>query len=121
MPWVHGRCSVAWDHNRPQLGVQVWRWAQQYKSQLLGEPMPEMMELIAWLQSHIPAEDADPTVTRISHGDFRCAAVLLFCHILLTIPPLERNHKGWGSRNRTHQLLLVSVSGLAGSGILVLG
>ena len=55
--------------------LQVWRWAQQYKSQLLGEPMPEMMALIGWLQSHIPAEDADPTVTRISHGDFRCAAI----------------------------------------------
>ena len=52
---------------------QVRRWAQQYKSQLLGEPMPEMMALIAWLQSHIPAEDSDPSVTRISHGDFRCA------------------------------------------------
>ena len=37
--------------------------------------MPEMMTLIGWLQSHIPAEDADPTVTRISHGDFRCAAI----------------------------------------------
>ena len=52
---------------------QVWRWAQQYKSQLLGQPMAEMMALIAWLQSHIPAEDSDPSVTRISHGDFRCA------------------------------------------------
>ncbi len=31
-----------------------------------------MMALIAWLQSHIPAEDSDPSVTRISHGDFRC-------------------------------------------------
>ena len=55
--------------------AQVWRWAQQYRTQLLGAPMPEMVSLIAWLQSHIPAEDADPTVTRISHGDFRCAAV----------------------------------------------
>ena len=55
--------------------VQVWRWAQQYRTQLLGEPMPEMVSLIDWLQSHIPAEDADPTVTRISHGDFRCAAM----------------------------------------------
>lgn len=37
--------------------------------------MSEMMHLIGWLQSHIPAEDADPTVTRISHGDFRCTAI----------------------------------------------
>lgn len=53
--------------------MQVWRWAQQYKSQLLGEALPEMMSLIAWLQSNIPKEDEDPTVTRISHGDFRYA------------------------------------------------
>ncbi len=39
--------------------------------------MPEMMDIIAWLQSHIPAGDADPTVTRISHGDFRYAASVL--------------------------------------------
>lgn len=52
---------------------QVWRWAQQYKSQLLREPMPEMMALIGWLQRHIPAEDSDPNVTRVSHGDFRRA------------------------------------------------
>ena len=78
----HGcRGTVQRDHIVGQLNVdsfeilQVWRWAQQYKSQLLGEPMPEMMALIGWLQSHLPAEDADPTVTRISHGDFRCAAI----------------------------------------------
>ena len=35
--------------------------------------MPEMMTLIGWLQRHIPAEDSDPDVTRISHGDFRCS------------------------------------------------
>ena len=31
-----------------------------------------MTRLVAWLQAHVPAEDADPAHTRISHGDFRC-------------------------------------------------
>ncbi|KAK9918804.1 hypothetical protein WJX75_007054 [Coccomyxa subellipsoidea] len=50
---------------------QVWRWAQQYRSQLTGPPLPQMTALIAWLEAHIPAEDGDPSATRISHGDFR--------------------------------------------------
>ncbi len=33
--------------------------------------MPEMLQLHAWLAAHIPAGDADPSGTRISHGDFR--------------------------------------------------
>ncbi|CAL8464134.1 g3669 [Coccomyxa elongata] len=50
---------------------QVWRWAQQYRSQLTGPPLPQMTALISWLEAHIPAEDTDPSVTRISHGDYR--------------------------------------------------
>jgi len=33
--------------------------------------LPEMMELIDWLKNHIPADDSDPSVGRISHGDYR--------------------------------------------------
>ena len=51
---------------------QVWRWAQQYRAQLTGPPLPEMACLVKWLQAHVPGEDADPAHTRISHGDFRC-------------------------------------------------
>lgn len=51
--------------------VQVWRWAQQYRAQLAGPPLPEMTRLVAWLEQHVPAEDADVAHTRISHGDFR--------------------------------------------------
>ncbi|KAL4422623.1 hypothetical protein ABPG75_008820 [Micractinium tetrahymenae] len=51
---------------------QVWRWGQQYRQSVVqGEPMPEMLQLHAWLAAHIPANDADPAGTRISHGDFR--------------------------------------------------
>lgn len=51
--------------------LQVWRWSQQYQAQLTGQALPEMMQLIGWLKDHIPADDNDPTVTRISHGDYR--------------------------------------------------
>ncbi|KAL0021599.1 hypothetical protein WJX79_002748 [Trebouxia sp. C0005] len=50
---------------------QVWRWSQQYQAQLTGQALPEMMELIDWLKTHIPADDSDPSVGRISHGDYR--------------------------------------------------
>lgn len=53
--------------------LQVWRWSQQYQAQLTGEALPEMMELIGWLKGHIPADDSDPSVGRISHGDYRYA------------------------------------------------
>lgn len=52
--------------------AQVWRWSQQYRSQVLGEPLPEMSALAAWLGAHVPDQDADPSATRISHGDYRC-------------------------------------------------
>ena len=53
--------------------AQVWRWAGQYKASLLdGEaPLPEMLRLGEWLAAHIPLNDSDPAITRISHGDFR--------------------------------------------------
>jgi hypothetical protein len=52
---------------------QVWRWAQQYRSQLTGPPLQQMTQLIAWLEGHIPTEDSDASVTRVSHGDYRRA------------------------------------------------
>lgn len=52
---------------------QVWRWKQQYMAQLDAEPLPEMQQLIQWLESHVPAADRDPSQTRISHGDYRYA------------------------------------------------
>ena len=57
--------------------LQVWRWSQQYESQLVGSPLPEMQRLSAWLKDHVPANDEDPAVSRVSHGDFRWACVLL--------------------------------------------
>ena len=45
-----------------------------------------MMALIAWLQSHIPAEDSDPSVTRISHGDFRCTLAGMQSSLLCLVP-----------------------------------
>ena len=42
----------------------------------MGPALPQMMELIDWLKSHIPADDADPSVGRISHGDYRCMAYM---------------------------------------------
>lgn len=51
--------------------MQVWRWAQQYRAQLSGEPMPEMMQLHAWLQANVPASDDDASQTRIAHGDYK--------------------------------------------------
>lgn len=51
--------------------LQVWRWSQQYYSQLKAEPLPEMADLIQWLKEHIPEDDNYASVTRVSHGDFR--------------------------------------------------
>lgn len=38
-----------------------------------GAPMPEMLQLHAWLEDNIPLTDPDASVTRISHGDYRQA------------------------------------------------
>ena len=55
---------------------QVARWSRQYLSAASSgstiAPMPEMMQLGDELQRRIPAAtDADPSTTRICHGDFR--------------------------------------------------
>ncbi|KAL4514035.1 hypothetical protein Ndes2526A_g09094 [Nannochloris sp. 'desiccata'] len=52
---------------------QVARWSRQYTSSVASNetPMPEMVELSNQLQCRIPTTDTDPTVTRISHGDYR--------------------------------------------------
>ena len=36
-----------------------------------GAPMPEMLQLHAWLEDNIPPTDPDASVTRVSHGDYR--------------------------------------------------
>lgn len=52
---------------------QVNRWSAQYlKSVAPGEqPMPEMLQVMDSLKSRIPASDADASLTRVSHGDYR--------------------------------------------------
>ena len=40
-----------------------------------GEPMPEMLQLHSWLESHIPAGDSEAAGARISHGDYRWAGL----------------------------------------------
>jgi len=52
---------------------QVARWSRQYTSSVTSNesPIPEMVELSTQLQRRIPTTDTDPTVTRISHGDYR--------------------------------------------------
>ncbi|RMZ56216.1 hypothetical protein APUTEX25_002406 [Auxenochlorella protothecoides] len=52
---------------------QVKRWSAQYQQSILpGESaLPEMVALSEWLSENIPAADADPSRTRITHGDFR--------------------------------------------------
>lgn len=50
-------------------------------AQLDAEPLPEMQQLIHWLESHVPAADSDPSQTRISHGDYRCRPVPCILHM----------------------------------------
>ena len=54
-------------------GRQVRRWGQQYLTTAApGEqPMGEMVSLMEQLAARVPASDADPCATRISHGDYR--------------------------------------------------
>ncbi|KAL8121549.1 hypothetical protein AgCh_018330 [Apium graveolens] len=53
---------------------QVDRWAKQYLAST-GEGMsprnPKMLELVYWLQPHIPSEDSISTKAGLVHGDFR--------------------------------------------------
>lgn len=56
--------------------------------------MPEMVRLIRWLESHIPAGDDNPANTRISHGDYRCA----HCSFLLLLLLFMNNKTEQNSR-----------------------
>ncbi|KAL8105372.1 hypothetical protein AgCh_029243 [Apium graveolens] len=53
---------------------QVDRWAKQYLAST-GEGKsprnPKMLELVDWLQRHIPSEDSSSTKAGLVHGDFR--------------------------------------------------
>lgn len=46
---------------------QIGRWTKQYRASETGT-LPEMEELIAWLDANIPAEDGQRTLV---HGDYR--------------------------------------------------
>ena len=65
--------------------MQVWRWSQQYQAQLTGQALPEMTELIDWLKNHIPADDSDASVGRISHGDYRSVFCLYYLQLLYVL------------------------------------
>src|SRR5271170_5795484 len=56
------------DYGRPQAYVarQLARWSKQYEASKTGE-IPEMDQLIEWLNARIPADDE----TTIAHGDYR--------------------------------------------------
>lgn len=51
---------------------QLGRWASQYKASEL-DPIPEMDELIAWLEKHLPADDGKVS---LAHGDYRLDNVM---------------------------------------------
>ncbi len=51
---------------------QLGRWSSQYKASEL-EPIPEMDQLIAWLETHLPADDGKVSLT---HGDYRLDNVM---------------------------------------------
>ena len=61
---------------------QVSRWRNQYvKSVSQGDsPLPEMLQLADALTACIPDRDRDPSVTRISHGDFRLDNLVYHCN-----------------------------------------
>lgn len=53
---------------------QVERWNRQYMASTgEGKPArnPKMLQLVDWLQQHIPTEDSSRTATGLVHGDFR--------------------------------------------------
>ncbi|KAL8128893.1 hypothetical protein V2J09_018048 [Rumex salicifolius] len=53
---------------------QVERWARQYLASTgEGKPArnPKMLELVDWLQQHVPLEDSSRAATGLVHGDFR--------------------------------------------------
>ena len=65
--------------------AQVWRWSRQYAAQLDGEPLPAMQTLSQWLERNIPLSDNDASVTRISHGDYKCSPAAL-CMTMRRVP-----------------------------------
>jgi aminoglycoside phosphotransferase (APT) family kinase protein len=56
------------DFGRPENYVarQVSRWARNYQASKLDD-LPEMDKVIAWLESHVPAQE----IATIVHGDYR--------------------------------------------------
>ncbi|KAK2080362.1 hypothetical protein QBZ16_000215 [Prototheca wickerhamii] len=58
---------------------QVKRWTRQYLASVLpGQaPLAEMTSLAAWLAANVPADDADPARTSLTHGDFRLDNMVL--------------------------------------------
>jgi aminoglycoside phosphotransferase (APT) family kinase protein len=66
------------DYGRPGSYVarQVRRWTEQYRASQTTE-IAAMERLIAWLPSHIPAEDGDKTSAALVHGDYRPGNLLL--------------------------------------------
>jgi aminoglycoside phosphotransferase (APT) family kinase protein len=51
---------------------QLRRWIQQYSASKMGDEIPAMDKLIAWLPEHLP-EDHDTTIV---HGDFRLENII---------------------------------------------
>ncbi len=51
---------------------QLTRWTSQYKASEL-DPIPEMDQLIAWLEKHLPEDDGKVALT---HGDYRLDNVM---------------------------------------------
>jgi aminoglycoside phosphotransferase (APT) family kinase protein len=51
---------------------QLRRWIQQYSASKMGDDIPAMDKLIAWLPDHLP-DDHDTTIV---HGDFRLENII---------------------------------------------
>ncbi|MDB5884399.1 MAG: aminoglycoside phosphotransferase [Polaromonas sp.] len=49
---------------------QIGRWSKQYQASVT-QPISEMVSLMQWLPSHIPASARDAGMVSIVHGDFR--------------------------------------------------
>jgi aminoglycoside phosphotransferase (APT) family kinase protein len=52
---------------------QVRTWGKQYRASVAvpgGSSMPEVDQLITWLEANVPAGDAEPSAC-ICHGDYR--------------------------------------------------
>jgi len=67
----------------PACRRQVARWSKQYLASV-QQPMPSVMQLIAWLQSNVPAEDAAPAAPAVVHGDYRLDNLVLDSQLQVT-------------------------------------